>query len=238
MIEIKNLSYKKGSLQILDNINFTVNKGEVVAIIGPSGSGKSSLLRCINHLEMPSKGEIYIEGKKITKKNDRILTKKMGMVFQGFNLFPHMNVTENLTYAAIHVNKITPAKALLLAKEKLELVKLSDKSMSMPNNLSGGQKQRVAIARALMMQPQVILFDEPTSALDPEGVSGILHVIDELRAGGITIIIVTHHLQFAQKACDRIIFINRGLILEDASVDQFFSAPKSQRVRLFLQETM
>lgn len=240
MIKFIDIHKSFGSLEVLKGIDFEVKKGEVVSIIGPSGSGKSTILRCINLLEQPSSGRIYVNGEEITlaKYNTRKMRENVGIVFQHFNLFPHMTVLENMTYALIKVKKMDK----VLAKEKslklLELVGLYEKAEVYPNNLSGGQKQRVAIARALAMEPEIMLFDEATSALDPEMVKEVLEVIRSLADTGITMILVTHEMGFAKEVADRVIFIDGGVIVEDAKPAEFFENPKSDRAKQFLDKVL
>lgn len=240
MINVENVSKNFGALNVLKDINMTINKGEKVAIIGPSGSGKSTLLRCMNLLETPTKGKIYIDNIEITDKATDIvqIRQKVGMVFQHFYLFPHMTVMDNMVYAPIKVKKIKRDKAEERAKELLKQVGLLDKANVYPATLSGGQKQRVAIARALNMDPEVILFDEPTSALDPEMVKEVLNVIKSLSNTGITMVLVTHEMGFAREVADRICFLDEGKLLEDAPPKEFFSSPKSDRAKEFLEKVM
>lgn len=212
MIELRNVYKDFGKLKVLKGINFTIKKGQVVTLIGPSGSGKSTILRCINLLERPTKGQVMIEGQDITQPKTDVqnIRKNIGMVFQHFNLFPHMTVMENMTYAPIRVNKLSKEEAQKKSMELLKLVGLTDKAESYPGKLSGGQKQRIAIARALAMEPKIMLFDEPTSALDPEMVKEVLEVIKELAHTGITMALVTHEMGFAREVSDRICFIDDG----------------------------
>lgn len=240
MINVENVSKNFGALNVLKDINMTINKGEKVAIIGPSGSGKSTLLRCMNLLETPTKGKIYIDNIEITDKATDIvqIRQKVGMVFQHFYLFPHMTVMDNMVYAPIKVKKIKRDKAEERAKELLKQVGLLDKANVYPATLSGGQKQRVAIARALNMDPEVILFDEPTSALDPEMVKEVLNVIKSLSNTGITMVLVTHEMGFAREVADRICFLDEGKLIEDAPPKEFFSSPKSDRAKEFLEKVM
>jgi polar amino acid transport system ATP-binding protein len=228
VIEIKNLKKQFGSLQVLKGINLTIHDGEVVSIIGPSGSGKSTLLRCINLLEQPTSGQVIIDGQDITARGVNIqkVREEVGMVFQHFNLFQNKNVMQNMIYA--------PMKAMQL----LERVGLADKAQAYPSMLSGGQQQRVAIARALAMEPKTLLFDEPTSALDPEMVKEVLDVIRSLVSTGITMAIVTHEMNFAREASDRICFVDQGIIAEEAPPAEFFSAPKTERARSFLDKIL
>lgn len=240
MINVKNICKNFGELKVLKDISLKINKGEIVAIIGPSGSGKSTLLRCMNLLENPSEGKIIIDNIEVTNKYKNVmeLRQKVGMVFQHFNLFPHMTVMENMTYAPIKVKKISKKEAEEKAKKLLIQVGLSDKANVYPATLSGGQKQRVAIARTLAMDPEVILFDEPTSALDPEMVKEVLNVIKGLADTGITMVMVTHEMGFAREVADRICFLDQGRLIEDAPPLEFFSNPKSDRAREFLDKIM
>ena len=240
MIEFRDVYKSFGKLEVLKGINLKIEKGEVVTLIGPSGSGKSTILRCMNLLERPTKGQVFIEGRDITapKTDIQAIRKDIGMVFQHFNLFPHMTVMENMTYAPIKVNKMSKTDAEAKAMELLKLVGLTEKAQTYPGKLSGGQKQRIAIARALAMEPKIMLFDEPTSALDPEMVKEVLEVIKELAHTGITMAVVTHEMGFAREVADRICFIDDGLILEDAPPDEFFSNPKTDRAKSFLEKVL
>ena len=240
MIEFRNVYKNFGKLEVLKDVNLTIEKGQVVTLIGPSGSGKSTILRCINLLEQPTSGQVLIEGTDITKpKTDiQVIRKDIGMVFQHFNLFPHMTVMENMTYAPMKVNKKSKADAEAKAWELLELVGRKEKADVYPGKLSGGQKQRIAIARALAMEPKIMLFDEPTSALDPEMVKEVLEVIKNLANTGITMCLVTHEMGFAREVSDRICFIDDGRILEDASPEVFFSSPKTDRANEFLEKVL
>lgn len=240
MINVKNVSKTFSSLTVLNNISMEIKKGEIVAIIGPSGSGKSTLLRCMNLLETPTSGEILIDEVDITDKGTDIMAirQKVGMVFQHFNLFPHMTVMENMIYAPTKVKKMSKSEAEDKAMKLLSQVGLSEKAGVYPATLSGGQKQRVAIARALAMDPEVILFDEPTSALDPEMVKEVLNVIKGLAGTGITMVLVTHEMGFAREVADRICFLDGGQIIEDDTPQVFFSKPKSARAREFLEKVM
>ena len=219
MIEVKNLCKSFGDLQVLKGISETINDREVVCVIGPSGSGKSTFLRCLNLLEEPSGGEVFLDGKKINDSDVDIdeIREKLGMVFQGFNLFPHMTVLDNLTLAPIKVKGMEKAAAEEKARKLLETVGLADKAEKYPASLSGGQKQRVAIARALAMDPEIMLFDEPTSALDPEMVGEVLNVMKNLAENGMTMVIVTHEMGFAREVADRVLFIDEGNILEQGT---------------------
>ena len=239
IVEVKNLKKQYGENVILKNINLHINKGEVVSLIGPSGSGKSTILRCIVDLESITSGEILIEGNNLTDKNvDKKIKKEMllktGMVFQTFNLFPHMSVRNNIVRTLKLVKNMNTEKAESLAKEMLSLVGLSDKINNYPNELSGGQKQRVAIARALALQPDIMLFDEPPSALDPELVKEVLDIIRKLKSQKITMLIVSHEMNFVHEISDRVIIMEEGEILETGTSKQIFENPSSQRVREFL----
>ncbi|WP_368975840.1 amino acid ABC transporter ATP-binding protein [Caldifermentibacillus hisashii] len=240
MIKVEQITKVFGKNPVLKNISTTIHQGEVVTIIGPSGSGKSTFLRCLNLLEKPTEGKIYIKDQEITNPKVNILEvrKHIGMVFQQFNLFPHMTVLENVTYAPQKVKKLAKGEVEKNAKDLLAKVGLSDKVDSYPSQLSGGQKQRVAIARALAMEPEIMLFDEPTSALDPEMVKEVLDVIKDLAETGMTMVIVTHEMNFAKEVADRVIFIDDGAILEDAEPHQFFNAPKSERAKDFLSKLL
>ncbi|MCG3419328.1 amino acid ABC transporter ATP-binding protein [Oceanobacillus sp. GSFE11] len=225
---------------VLEEISTTVQQGEVVTIIGPSGSGKSTFLRCLNLLEVPTSGEIFMNGNEITspKINKLEVRKNIGMVFQHFHLFPHMTVLENVIYAPQKVKGIDKSTAVENAKKLLAKVGLTDKESSYPNHLSGGQKQRVAIARALAMEPEVMLFDEPTSALDPEMVKEVLDVIKDLADTGITMVIVTHEMNFAKEVADRVLFLDQGKLVEEGKPKDFFHDPKSSRARDFLDKVL
>ncbi len=240
MIKIQNVSKKFKDLVVLKDISLEIDKGEVVALIGPSGSGKSTLLRCINLLEIPTGGKIYINGKETVAKDTDVvkMRKNIGMVFQHFNLFPHMTVLKNMTYAPMVVNKLLAKEAEELALELLERVGLKDKTYEYPSKLSGGQKQRVAIARALAMKPEILLFDEPTSALDPEMVKEVLEVIKSLAHTGITMVLVTHEMGFAREVADRICFLDEGRLAEIAPPQEFFNSPKSARAQQFLDKVL
>ncbi len=240
MIKVENLYKQFGDNEVLKGITTNINSGEVVSIIGPSGSGKSTFLRCINLLEVPTKGTISINGQSITDKNTNILKvrQQIGMVFQHFNLFPHLNVLDNLTYAPIKVKGETRQVAEEKARNLLAKVGLTEKEKAFPSNLSGGQKQRVAIARALAMEPNLMLFDEPTSALDPEMVKEVLNVMKDLAKSGMTMAIVTHEMGFAREVADRVLFLDGGVLLEDASPAEFFSHPKTARAKDFLEKVL
>lgn len=234
MIQLKNVSKKFSSNYAIKDVNLTFDKRETVVVIGSSGSGKSTLLRCINNLENPTKGYVLIDGKRLTRRNRSKLCFKIGMVFQQFNLFPHMNVMENLVYGPHHVKNMKKTNAEEKAKDLLKQFGISNKQFAYPLRLSGGQKQRVAICRALMMDPELMLFDEPTSSLDPEVVKDIIEIINVLKTQ-MAMIVITHHIKFARIIADRIIFMDHGQILADQPAKEFFTAPKSHRARLFLE---
>ena len=240
MINVENLSKNFGNLKVLKNISTTINKGEIISIIGPSGSGKSTFLRCINKLEEPTEGHIYIDGMDLMDKKTDInkIRERVGMVFQHFNLFPNMTVLENLTLSPIMVKKESKDEAEKYALYLLEKVGLSDKAKSYPTQLSGGQKQRIAIARALAMKPEVILFDEPTSALDPEMIKEVLDVMRDLAKEGMTMLIVTHEMGFARNVGNRILFMDNGEIIEDCSPKDFFENPTNERIKDFLNKVL
>ena len=240
MIEVKNLCKSFGDLQVLKGISGTINDREVVCVIGPSGSGKSTFLRCLNLLEEPSGGEVFLDGKKINDSDVDIdeIREKLGMVFQGFNLFPHMTVLDNLTLAPIKVKGMEKAAAEEKARKLLETVGLADKAEKYPASLSGGQKQRVAIARALAMDPEIMLFDEPTSALDPEMVGEVLNVMKNLAENGMTMVIVTHEMGFAREVADRVLFIDEGNILEQGTPAELFGNPQHDRTKNFLSKVL
>jgi len=240
VINVENLSKNFGDLKVLKNISTTINKGEIISIIGPSGSGKSTFLRCINKLEEPTEGHIYIDGMDLMDKKTDInkIRERVGMVFQHFNLFPNMTVLENLTLSPIMVKKESKEEAEKYASYLLEKVGLSDKANSYPTQLSGGQKQRIAIARALAMKPEVILFDEPTSALDPEMIKEVLDVMRDLAKEGMTMLIVTHEMGFARNVGNRILFMDNGEIIEDCSPKDFFENPTNDRIKDFLNKVL
>ncbi len=235
IIEIKNLHKSFGNLEVLKGINTSIKDGEVVSIIGPSGSGKSTMLRCINFLEEPSKGSIIFKGKEIknNKKELELVRQDIGMVFQHFNVFPHLSVIDNINIAPKLVKNNKDENKHL---ELLEMAGLKDKAHDFPNNLSGGQKQRLAIVRALAMEPEIMLFDEPTSALDPEMVKEVLEVIKKLSKSGMTIVIVTHEINFAKEISDRIIFMDEGIIQEEGDPIQLLENPKEKRTQEFLSK--
>ncbi|MEH7350541.1 amino acid ABC transporter ATP-binding protein [Gottfriedia acidiceleris] len=240
MIRITNLNKSFGNVHVLKGITTIIEQGSVVAVIGPSGSGKSTFLRCMNLLETPSNGEIWMDDIEITnpKSNIMKIREDVGMVFQHFHLFPHMTVLENITYAPINVKGMSKAKAEENAKALLEKVGLLEKANVYPPKLSGGQKQRVAIARALAMEPKVMLFDEPTSALDPEMVKEVLEVMKSLAHTGMTMVIVTHEMGFAKEVADRILFLDEGNLVEDATPIELFTRPKTNRAKLFLEKVL
>lgn len=238
MIEVKGLKKSFGDLEVLKGIDQNIDKGEVLCIVGPSGSGKSTMLRCINRLEEPTDGEIYIDGELITDQNlDRIRT-KMGMVFQSFNLFPHMSVLDNLTCGPVNVKKEDRKASEAKAMKLLERVGLADKADQYPRNLSGGQQQRVAIARALAMDPEVMLFDEPTSALDPEMVGEVLDVMKALAKEGMTMVVVTHEMGFAKEVATKVIFMDGGYIVEQGTPDAVLNHPQMERTQDFLSKVL
>ncbi|GAP10743.1 amino acid ABC transporter ATP-binding protein, PAAT family [Bellilinea caldifistulae] len=240
MIQVINLRKKFGRLVALDGVNLTVRRGQVIVIIGPSGSGKSTLLRCINHLETPTEGEIWIERQKITGNQRQLnaIRSQIGMVFQHFNLYPHLTVLENVTLAQRIVRKIPKSQAEAIAMHHLERVGIADKARFYPAQLSGGQQQRVAIARALAQDPKIMLFDEPTSALDPEMIKEVLDVMLNLAEEGITMVVVTHEMGFARAAADEVIFMDYGKIIERATPEVFFSQPAHERSRAFLSQIL
>ena len=240
MIEVKHLYKKFGALQALDDINLTVNDGDIVCLIGPSGSGKSTLCRCIHGLEKAEKGEVYLDGELMDPSNKAKYTaqrKKMGFVFQHFNLFNNKTVLDNCMLAQIN-SGISKEDAEKTAREYLAKVGLSEKADSYPSKLSGGQKQRVAIARALCMNPEIMLFDEPTSALDPEMVKGVLEVIQKLAESGMTCVIVTHEMGFAKQVSDRVLFIDGGVVAEEGTPEEIFQHPKNDRTKEFLSQVL
>lgn len=240
MIKIKDLHKSYNKLHVLKGIDTTIEKGNIIAIIGPSGSGKSTFLRCINRLEEPTRGHIYIANEDILSDNVDInkIRQKVGMVFQHFNLFPHKTVLENITMAPMKLKNLSKEEAEKKAYSLLEKVGLKDKALVYPNQLSGGQKQRIAIARALAMEPEVMLFDEPTSALDPEMIKEVLDVMRDLAHEGMTMLIVTHELGFAKNVANRIFFMDRGNILEDTTPEELFNNPKHDRTKEFLNKVL
>ena len=238
LLEIKNLHKKFGKLEVLKGVNISVEKGEKIAILGSSGSGKSTALRCINLLETPTSGQILYKGEDITKHNINLYRKKVGMVFQNFNLFPNMSVLDNITLAPKTFGDDTVENIEKKAIELLDRVGLKDKKNVYPGSLSGGQKQRVAIARALANSPEVLLFDEPTSALDPEMVKEVLDVIKELSQEGLTMVIVTHEMNFAKEVADKIIFMDGGIVLEEGTPTEIFDNPKEERTKEFFSKIL
>lgn len=236
MIETKDLKISFGELKVLKGITQTIKQGEKVVIIGPSGSGKSTFLRCLNLLETPDSGSILFEGNNITSKNADInlVRRQMGMVFQHFNLFPHLTVLKNITLAPVKLKLLSQNQADEKAMELLERIGLADKADVYPSTLSGGQKQRIAIVRSLAMSPKVMLFDEPTSALDPEMVGEVLSVMKELAKGGMTMVVVTHEMGFAREVADRVVFMEDGIVAEEGTPSQIFDSPKSERLKKFL----
>ena len=240
MIEVKNLKINFGELQVLKDVSLNVKPGEKIVIIGPSGSGKSTFLRCLNRLENPCGGKIIFEGKELTdsKVNLDICRQKMGMVFQHFNLFPHLTVMENITLAPVTLKLKTKEEAEKEAMALLERIGLPEKANAYPSTLSGGQKQRIAIVRSLAMHPDVMLFDEPTSALDPEMVGEVLEVMKNLAREGMTMLVVTHEMGFAKEVADRVLFMNQGYIEEEGTPQEIFQNPKSERLKQFLKSVL
>lgn len=240
MIKVTGLKKSFDKLEVLKGIDQHIKKGEKVVVIGPSGSGKSTFLRCLNMLETPTGGEILIEGECITdpKTNVNKIREKMGMVFQQFNLFPHLSIMENITLAPIKVKKMSKADAQKRGMELLERVGLSDKADAYPAQLSGGQQQRIAIARALAMDPDIMLFDEPTSALDPEMVGEVLSVMKDLADAGMTMVVVTHEMGFAREVGSRVLFMDEGIVVEENTPDELFSNPQNERTKSFLSKVL
>jgi ABC-type polar amino acid transport system ATPase subunit len=240
VVKVKQLHKRFGDLHVLRGIDLEVKKGEVVVIIGPSGSGKSTFLRCINHLEQPSSGEIHIDGVNLDdgSVDINLIRQSVGMVFQQFNLFPHLTVLQNICLAPVKVLKMPEAQAEELARQLLRKVGLADKEPAYPHQLSGGQQQRVAIARALAMKPKLMLFDEPTSALDPEMIGEVLMVMKELALDGMTMLVVSHEMGFAREVADRIVFMDAGLIIEEGEPSEFFTNPKHERTKTFLSKIL
>lgn len=238
MIEIKKLYKSYGDNEVLKGIDQTVSEAEVLCIVGPSGSGKSTMLRCINLLEVPTSGEVYIDGELVTSQNINEIRTKMGMVFQNFNLFPHMTVLENVTCAPINVKGMSKADAEAKAMELLTRVGLDNKANAYPRSLSGGQQQRVAIARALAMDPEIMLFDEPTSALDPEMVGEVLDVMKDLAKEGLAMIVVTHEMGFAKEVADKVIFMDEGVIVEQGTPEEVLVNPSEERTKNFLSKVL
>ncbi len=240
MITVNNLVKSFGDHVVLNGINEEIKEGEVVVVIGPSGSGKSTFLRCLNLLETPNGGEIFIDGTQINspKSNVNKLRQKMGMVFQHFNLFPHLTVMQNITLAPVKLKKMTKEQAIKKGEELLKIVGLSDKANAYPIKLSGGQKQRIAIARSLAMEPEIMLFDEPTSALDPEMVGEVLDVMKDLAKSGMTMVVVTHEMGFAREVGTRILFMDEGNIVEQGTPEQIFDNPQHERTQSFLSKVL
>ncbi len=240
MIKVKNLYKSFGQLEVLKGINIEMNEKEVVCVIGPSGSGKSTFLRCLNLLEEVTSGEVIVDGENLTDPSIDInsIRSRVGMVFQHFNLFPHMTVLENITLGPRKIKKMNEGGAEAIALRLLDKVGLSDKAFNYPDSLSGGQKQRVAIARALAMEPKVMLFDEPTSALDPELVGDVLQVMKDLAKEGMTMVVVTHEMGFAKEVGDRVLFMDEGIIMEEGSPEQIFDKPQNTRTQSFLSKVL
>lgn len=240
MIKTEKLTKSFGDKQVLKGIDEQINSGEVVVIIGPSGSGKSTFLRCMNLLEEPTSGKVVFEGQEINKKGVNIdsIRTKMGMVFQGFNLFPHLTVLDNIMIGPQQVKKVPKDKAEAIARKLLTRMGMSEKADVYPQSLSGGQKQRIAIARALAMEPDMMLFDEPTSALDPEMVGEVLQVMKDLAMEGMTMVVVTHEMGFAKEVGDRILFMDDGQVMEQGTPDEIFNHPKSERTKDFLSKVL
>ena len=238
MIVAENLQKRYENLDVLKGISLTINKGDVVCLVGPSGCGKSTFLRCLTRLEEPTGGKVFLDGEEVTEKGIDKTRAKMGMVFQHFNLFPHLTVKRNITLAPTRLHRMTRAQADERAMELLERIGLADKADVYPSSLSGGQKQRIAIARALAMDPEVLLFDEPTSALDPEMVGEVLELMKELARGGMTMVVVTHEMGFAREVANRVIFIDEGVIKVDKPPQEFFSNPENERLKAFLSKVL
>ena len=238
MIVAENLQKRYENLDVLKGISLTINKGDVVCLVGPSGCGKSTFLRCLTRLEEPTGGKVFLDGEEVTEKEIDKTRAKMGMVFQHFNLFPHLTVKRNITLAPTRLHRMTRAQADERAMELLERIGLADKADVYPSSLSGGQKQRIAIARALAMDPEVLLFDEPTSALDPEMVGEVLELMKELARGGMTMVVVTHEMGFAREVANRVIFIDEGVIKVDKPPQEFFSNPENERLKAFLSKVL
>jgi len=240
IIEMKNVNKWFGDFQVLKDINLDVNQKQKIVVCGPSGSGKSTLIRCINRLEEHQKGDIIVDGNQLTEdtKNIEKIRAEVGMVFQQFNLFPHLSILDNCTLAPIWVKKMPKKDAEALAMKQLEQVQIVDQAKKFPGQLSGGQQQRCAIARALCMQPKIMLFDEPTSALDPEMIKEVLDAMVNLAKGGMTMIVVTHEMGFAKEVADEVIFMDEGMIVEKQPTKQFFASPKSDRTKLFLSQIL
>ena len=240
MIDVKHLIKSFNDLEVLADINETIDEGEVVVVIGPSGSGKSTFLRCLNLLETPDAGEVWVDNEQINVPGVDVnkVRQKMGMVFQHFNLFPHLTVMENITLAPVKLGKMTKEEAIKKGEELLATVGLSEKADAYPAQLSGGQKQRIAIARSLAMEPEIMLFDEPTSALDPEMVGDVLDVMKDLAKSGMTMVVVTHEMGFAREVGTRILFMDDGLVMESGTPDEIFGNPQNERTKLFLSKVL
>ena len=238
MIVVKDLKKNYNGLDVLKGIDLTINKGDVVCLVGPSGCGKSTFLRCLTRLEEPDGGTVMLDGKEITERDIDATRAQMGMVFQHFNLFPHLTVKKNITLAPVRLGRMSQAAADKQAMELLERIGLADKADVYPNMLSGGQKQRIAIVRALAMNPKVLLFDEPTSALDPEMVGEVLELMKELARDGMTMVVVTHEMGFAREVANRVIFIDEGVIKVDKPPQEFFKDPDNPRLKAFLSKVL
>lgn len=238
MIVVKELKKNYNGLDVLKGIDLTINKGDVVCLVGPSGCGKSTFLRCLTRLEEPDGGTVMLDGKEITERDIDATRAQMGMVFQHFNLFPHLTVKKNITLAPVRLGRMSQAAADKQAMELLERIGLADKADVYPNMLSGGQKQRIAIVRALAMNPEVLLFDEPTSALDPEMVGEVLELMKELARDGMTMVVVTHEMGFAREVANRVIFIDEGVIKVDKPPQEFFKDPDNPRLKAFLSKVL
>ena len=238
MIDVKGLKKNYGGLQVLKGVDLTIDKGDCVVLVGPSGCGKSTFLRCLNRLEEPDGGEVIFNGKAVTDHDIDHVRQKMGMVFQHFNLFPHLTVKKNITLAPVKLGLMKQAEADAKALELLERIGLADKADTYPNMLSGGQKQRIAIVRALAMNPDVLLFDEPTSALDPEMVGEVLELMKELARSGMTMVCVTHEMGFAREVASRVIFIDEGVVKVDKPPKEFFANPENERLKAFLSKVL
>ena len=238
MIVAENLQKSYEGLDVLKGVSLTVNKGDVVCLVGPSGCGKSTFLRCLTRLEEPTGGKVFLDGVEVTEKDIDATRAKMGMVFQHFNLFPHLTVRRNITLAPTRLHRMTKEQADARAMELLERIGLADKADAYPAQLSGGQKQRIAIARALAMDPEVLLFDEPTSALDPEMVGEVLELMKELARGGMTMVVVTHEMGFAREVASRVIFIDEGVVKVDKPPQEFFADPENERLKAFLSKVL
>ena len=238
MIDVKGLKKNYGGLQVLKGVDLTINKGDCVVLVGPSGCGKSTFLRCLTRLEEPTGGTVELDGTEVTEKDIDTIRARMGMVFQHFNLFPHLTVKKNITLAPVRLGRMSQQAADARAMELLQRIGLADKADTYPNMLSGGQKQRIAIVRALAMDPEVLLFDEPTSALDPEMVGEVLELMKELARDGMTMVVVTHEMGFAREVANRVIFIDEGVIKVDKPPQEFFKDPENPRLKAFLSKVL